>query len=162
MAGLLAAGEINGLQKNGVAASLKHFACNSQEYKRFSSDSVMDDRTLRELYLTAFEIAVKEAQPATVMCAYNKLNGTYCSDNQMLLTRILREEWGFEGLVVTDWGALHDRAAAFRAGCDLAMPGGSAYLERDALRKLRKGTLSDEELDRSADRVLAGDLHRVL
>ena len=154
LAGLLAAGEINGLQKNGVGACLKHFACNSQEYKRFSSDSVMDDRTLRELYLTAFEIAVKETQPAAVMCAYNKLNGTHCSDHKSLLTDILRDEWGFDGLVVTDWGALHNRAAAFRAGCDLAMPGGSDYLERDALRELRKGTLSKEDIDRSAGRVL--------
>ena len=126
LAGKLAAGEIRGLQETGVGASLKHFACNSQEFKRFSSNSVMDERTLRELYLTAFEIAVKESQPATVMCAYNKLNGTYCSDNKRLLTDILREEWGFNGLVVTDWGALHDRSEAFRAGCDLAMPGGSA------------------------------------
>ena len=90
LAGLLAAAEIRGLQKNGVGASLKHFACNSQEYKRFSSDSILDDRTLRELYLTPFELAVKVAQPAAVMCAYNKDNGTYCSDHKQLLTEILR------------------------------------------------------------------------
>jgi len=154
LAGKLAAGEIRGLQKLGVGACLKHFACNSQEYKRFSSDSVVDERTLRELYLTAFEIAVREAQPATVMCAYNKLNGTYCSDHKQLLTDILREEWGFEGLVVTDWGALHDRIAAFRAGCDLAMPGGSAYMEKEALEALRSGDLDEADVDRSAARVL--------
>lgn len=154
LAGKLAAGEIRGLQKNGVAACLKHFACNSQEYKRCSSDSVVDERTLRELYLTAFEIAVRESDPAAVMCAYNKLNGVYCSDNGRLLTEILREEWGFDGLVVTDWGALHDRTEAFRAGCDLAMPGGSAYLEREALRAVQSGVLPQETVDRSADRVL--------
>lgn len=155
LAGLMAAGEIRGLQKNGVGASLKHFACNSQEYKRFSSDSILDDRTLRELYLTAFELAVKVAQPATVMCAYNKLNGIYCSDHRQLLTDILRDEWGFEGLVVTDWGALHDRMEAFRAGCDLAMPGGTAYMEHDALKAVKNGTLSVDAIDRSADRVLS-------
>ena len=154
LAGLLAAAEIQGLQKNGVGASLKHFACNSQEYKRFSSDSILDDRTLRELYLTPFELAVKVAQPAAVMCAYNKVNGTYCSDHKQLLTDILREEWGFEGLVVTDWGALHDRMDAFRAGCDLAMPGGSAHMERDALNAVKNGTLSVDAIDRSVDRVL--------
>ena len=154
LAGMMAAAEIRGLQKNGVGASLKHFACNSQEYKRFSSDSIVDDRTLRELYLTPFELAVRVAQPATVMCAYNKLNGTYCSDNRQLLTDILREEWGFEGLVVTDWGALHDRTEAFRAGCDLSMPGGTAYMERDALAAVKEGTLSVDAIDRSADRVL--------
>ena len=154
LAGKLAAGEIRGLQRNGVAASLKHFACNSQEYRRTMSDSILDPRTLRELYLTAFEIAVTEARPATVMCAYNKLNGTYCSDHRQLLTEILREEWGFDGLVVTDWGALHDRIAAFRAGCDLAMPGGSAYMEREAERAVAAGQLAEADIDRCADRVL--------
>lgn len=154
LAGKLAAGEIRGLQRNGVAASLKHFACNSQEYRRTLSDSVVDSRTLRELYLTAFEIAVKEARPATVMCAYNKLNGIYCSDHRELLTDILRKEWGFDGLVVTDWGALHDRIAAFRAGCDLAMPGGSAYMEREAQQAVAVGQLAEADIDRCADRVL--------
>ena len=155
LAGLMAAAEIRGLQKNGVGASLKHFACNNQEFKRFSSDSVVDERTLRELYLTPFELAVKIAQPATVMSAYNKVNGTYCSDNKRLLTDILREEWGFEGLVVTDWGGLHDRMEAFRAGCDLAMPGGTAYMERDALKAVKTGKLSVDAIDRSVDRVLS-------
>lgn len=155
LAGTLAAAEIHGIQKNGVSACLKHFACNSQEYKRFSSDRLIDDRTLRELYLTAFEIAVKVSQPAAVMSAYNKLNGTHCSDNKALLTDILRDEWGFDGLVVTDWGGLHDRLEAFKAGCDLSMPGGSAYMERDAWKAVRNGTLSVDAIDRSADRVLS-------
>lgn len=155
LAGHLAAAHINGLQKNGVGASLKHFAVNSQETSRFVSDSQIDERTLRELYLPAFETAVRAAKPATVMCAYNKLNGVHCSDHQWLLTDVLRGEWGFDGLVVTDWGALNDRAAAFRAGCDLAMPGGSAYGEREARRAVLGGALDVSAVDASARRVLA-------
>lgn len=104
LAGKLAAGFIRGVEAQGVGSSLKHFAANSQEKSRFISDSVMDQRTLRELYLTAFETAVKEGRPSTVMCAYPKLNGVHCSDNEELLTGILRREWGFDGMVVTDWG----------------------------------------------------------
>lgn len=153
LAGKLAAGFIQGLQENGVAASLKHFACNSQETKRFSSDSVLDMRTLRELYLPAFEIAVKEAAPKTVMCSYNKINGVYSSDNKALLTDILRKEWGFQGVVVTDWGAMHDRTAGFRAGCDLMMPGGSAYGEKVAAKAVKSGTLPESYVTDSAERV---------
>lgn len=108
LAGKLAAGFIRGAQAQGISTSLKHFAANSQELSRFTSDSVIDDRTLRELYLTAFEIAVREGSPSTVMCAYPKLNGIHCSDNEVLLTDILRSEWGFDGMVVTDWGG-HER-----------------------------------------------------
>lgn len=153
LAGKLAAGFIRGLQENGVAASLKHFACNSQETKRFSSDSVLDIRTLRELYLPAFEIAVKEAVPKTVMCSYNKINGVYSSDNKALLTDILRKEWGFQGTVVTDWGAMHDRNAGFFAGCDLMMPGGSAYGEKAAAKAVKNGTLPESYVTDSAERV---------
>lgn len=154
LAGRLAAAHITGLQKNGVGASLKHFAANSQEESRLVSDSRIDERTLRELYLSAFETAVRTARPATVMCAYNKLNGIHCSDHKWLLTDVLRGEWGFDGLVVTDWGALNDRAAAFRAGCDLAMPGGSAYGERAAKRAVQSGALDAAAVDASARRVL--------
>ena len=108
LAGKLAAGFIRGVEAQGVGACLKHFAANSQEYCRFNSDSVTDDRTLRELYLTAFEIAVKEGKPAAVMSAYPKLNGIHCSDNKTLLTDILRDEWGFDGAVITDWGGIQD------------------------------------------------------
>lgn len=154
LAGKLAAAHIAGLQKNGVSASLKHFACNNQESCRFTSDSVMDTRTLREMYLPAFETAVKEARPATVMCAYNQLNGVHCSDNQPLLTEILREEWGFEGAVLTDWGAMSDRIEGFRAGCDLNMPGGSDYMEKEVLAAVRSGTLPESAVDASVRRVL--------
>lgn len=153
LSGKLAASFILSMQETGVGASLKHFACNNQEYKRFNSDSIVDERTLRELYLLPFEIAVKEGRPATVMCAYNKLNGVHCSDNSWLLTQVLREEWGFEGLVVTDWAALNDRIEAFRAGCDLVMPGGSAYLEREALKAAKRGDLPEEDIDRSVSRL---------
>ena len=154
LAGKLAAGFIQGIEGQDISSSLKHFAANSQETCRFQSDSVMDERTLRELYLPAFEIAVKEGKPATVMCAYPKLNGVHCSDSQALLTDILRNEWGFEGLVVTDWGAMNDRLEGFRAGCDLNMPGGSAYMEKEALQAVRDGSLPEADVDRCAGRVL--------
>lgn len=154
LAGKLAAGFICGVEAQGVSTSLKHFAANSQETSRFNSDSVLDERTLRELYLTAFEIAVKEGKPSTVMCAYPKLNGVHCSDNKTLLTDILRTEWGFDGMVVTDWGAMNDRIEGFRAGCDLNMPGGSDYMEKDVLQAVKDGTLPESCVDDSARRVL--------
>ena len=154
LAGKLAAGFLRGAEAQGVGTSLKHFAANSQERSRFTSDSVMDERTLRELYLTAFEIAVKEGRPSTVMCAYPKLNGVHCSDNKALLTDILRTEWGFDGMVVTDWGAMNDRIEGFRAGCDLNMPGGSEYMEKKALAAVRAGTLPERCVDDAARRVL--------
>lgn len=154
LAGKLAAGFIRGMEDGGVGACLKHFAANSQEFRRFTSDGVMDERTLRELYLTAFEIAVREGRPAAVMCAYPKLNGVHCSDNRALLTDILRTEWGFDGLVVTDWGAMNDRIQGFWAGCDLNMPGGSGYMEREAAQAVRDGSLPERCVDDSARRVL--------
>ena len=154
LAGKLAAGFIRGAQAQGIGTSLKHFAANSQELSRFTSDSVIDDRTLRELYLTAFEIAVREGSPSTVMCAYPKLNGIHCSDNKVLLTDILRSEWGFDGMVVTDWGAMNDRIEGFRAGCDLNMPGGSDYMEKEVLQAVKNGTLPESCVDDSARRML--------
>lgn len=154
LAGKLAAGFIRGAEAQGIGTSLKHFAANSQELSRFTSDSVLDDRTLRELYLTAFEIAVKEGKPSTVMCAYPKLNGVHCSDSKALLTDILRTEWGFSGLVVTDWGAMNDRIEGFRAGCDLNMPGGSDYMEKEVFQAVKDGTLPERCIDDSARRVL--------
>ena len=154
LAGKLAAGFIRGAEAQGISTSLKHFAVNSQEKSRFTSNSVLDDRTLRELYLTAFEIAVKEGKPSTVMCAYPKLNGVHCSDNKTLLTDILRAEWGFGGMVVTDWGAMNDRIEGFRAGCDLNMPGGSDYMEKEALQAVKNGSLPVSCIDDSARRVL--------
>ena len=154
LSGKLAAAFIRGVEGQGVGTSLKHFAANSQELSRLTSDSLMDERTLRELYLAGFEIAVKEGKPATVMCAYNKLNGTHASDHKELLTDILRTDWGFDGTVVTDWGALNDRIAAFKAGCDLNMPGGSDYMEKETAEAVRSGTLSEADIDNSVRRIL--------
>lgn len=143
LTGKMAAGFIRGVEGQGIGTSLKHFAANSQERERFTSDSVMDERTLREMYLTGFEIAVKEGKPSTVMCAYPKLNGAHCSDSALLLTEILRKNWGFDGMVVTDWGAMNDRIAGFRAGCDLNMPGGSDYMEKAVLQAVKSGSLPE-------------------
>lgn len=153
LAGKMAASFIKNAQKTGIGTCLKHFACNNQEYRRFNSDSIIDERTLREIYLTPFEIAVSEGKPKSVMCAYNKINAIYCSDNEELLTRILRDEWGFEGAVITDWGAMHDRIAAFRAGCDLNMPGGSNYMHEEVLDAVKNGELDEAYIDRSARRI---------
>ena len=153
-AGKMAAAFIRGMQSTGASASLKHFAANNQEYKRMNGDSQMDERTLREIYLSAFELAVWEGRPATVMCAYNKINGEHCSDSKMLLTDILRSDWGFDGMVITDWGAMNDRIKAFQAGCDLNMPGGSDYMEQAVLRAVQNGTLSEADIDASVERIL--------
>lgn len=154
LSGKLAAAFIRGAEATGVGTSLKHFALNNQEYKRFNGNSQADPRTMREIYLAPFETAVKEGKPATVMCAYNKINGIHCSDSKRLLTDILRKEWGFDGLVVTDWGAMNDRIAAMKAGCDLNMPGGSDYMERDLESAVLSGHLSEADIDRCALRVL--------
>ena len=154
LSGKLAAGFIRGVEGQGVGTSLKHFAANSQELSRFTSDSVMDERTLREIYLTGFETAVKEGKPATVMCSYNKLNGIHASDHKQLLTDILRADWGFDGLVVTDWGAMNDRIAGFQAGCDLNMPGGSNYMAKECAQAVAEGALSESAIDESVRRIL--------
>ena len=154
LTGKLAAAFVRGAEETGAGTSLKHFACNSQERDRLVSDGVMDERTLRELYLPGFEAAVKEGRPATVMCSYPKLNGVHLSDNRKLLTEILRDEWGYEGVVVTDWGAMNDRIAGFRAGCDLVMPGGSAYMEKECLQAVKSGELSEADVDRCVERIL--------
>ena len=123
LAGEIAASLIDGVQGKGVDTSIKHFAANNQEFQRFSISAQVDERTLHEIYLPAFETAVKKTQPWTVMCAYNKLNGTLCSEHHELLVDILKNKWGFEGLVVSDWGAVRDRVAALKGGLDLEMPG---------------------------------------
>ena len=117
VAGKMAAAFIRGQQSVGVSSSVKHFAANNQEYKRQNGDSQVDERALREIYLAPFETAVKEGRPGTVMCSYNKINGIHASDNRWLLTDVLRDGWGFDGMVVTDWGALNDRIKSYQAGC---------------------------------------------
>lgn len=155
LAGVMGTAWVRGAQGAGAGASLKHFAANNQEFKRFNGNSQADERTLRELYLPAFETVIKAAQPETVMCSYPRVNGVHASDNQWLLTDVLRREWGFEGLVVTDWGALCNRVAAMRAGCDLSMPGGSNYMEDWVEQAVRDGSLPESAVDACAARVIA-------
>ncbi len=154
LAGKLGAAFVKGAQSLGIGTSVKHFALNNQEYKRFASDSIADERTMREIYLAPFETVVKESKPDTVMCAYNKINGTYCSGNKWLLTEVLRNEWCYDGVVVTDWGAMNNRMESFQAGCDLCMPGGSAYMEAEAVKAVEDGTLNESDIDTSVLRIL--------
>jgi len=157
LAGTLALHHINGLQSKGIGASIKHFAANNQEKDRMTSDSVLSERSLREIYLPAFEIAIKGSSPWTVMCAYNRINGIYCSENKWLLNDLLREEWGFKGVVITDWGACVDRIEGLRAGQDLQMPGSGGIEDAEIVSAVKEGKLSIEELDKTVLRIL--DLH---
>ena len=154
LAGEMAASLVNGVQSRGVGTSLKHYAANNQEFQRFSISAEVDERTLREIYLPAFEKAVKQAKPWTVMCAYNKLNGEYCSEHHYLLTDILKKEWGFEGLVVSDWGAVHDRVASLKSGLDLEMPGPQDRRVKAVVEAVRSGRLEEAILDESVRRIL--------
>jgi beta-glucosidase len=154
LAGEIAASFINGVQSRGVGTSLKHYAVNNQEYERFRINAEVDERTLREIYLPAFETAVKKAQPWTVMCAYNKLNGTYCSEHHALLVDILKDEWAFEGFVVSDWGAVHDRVAALRGGLDLEMPGPKDRRVKAVVDAVRAGELDEAVLNEAVRRIL--------
>ena len=155
IAGAMGAAWVQGAQSTGAGTSLKHFAANNQEYKRFNGNSQVDERTLRELYLPAFETVIKAAQPETVMCSYPRINNVHASDNHWLLTDVLRTDWGFAGLVVTDWGALCDRVKAMHAGCDLSMPGGSTYMEDWVAAAVRDGTLPESDVDACAARVIS-------
>jgi beta-glucosidase len=153
LAGELAASYISAVQSLGVGTSLKHFAVNNQESNRMVVDAIVDERTLRELYLPAFETAVNRAQPWTVMSAYNLVNGEYCSEHPWLLDTVLRREWGFEGLVISDWGGNNDRVAGLVAGLDIEMPGGARAHDATVLAALTDGTLPRDALDRSVARI---------
>lgn len=154
LAGVMGAAEVEGLQSKGVGASLKHFALNNSENYRFMGNSAASERTMRELYLRPFEYVVKKAKPATVMCAYNQINGVFCSENKWLLTDVLRKEWGFDGVVMTDWGAMKDRVASLKAGLDLEMPGDAAICRKWILDGIQDGSLPMEDLDKAARNVL--------
>ena len=154
LAGEMSAAFINGVQSRNVGTSIKHFAANNQEHRRMSSSSNADERTLREIYFPAFETAVKKAQPWTVMCSYNRINGVYASEDPWLLTRVLREDWGFEGYVVSDWGAVSDRVAGLKAGLDLEMPASGGVNDAKIVEAVRNGTLDEAVVDLAAERIL--------
>ncbi|TNE51615.1 MAG: glycosyl hydrolase [Deltaproteobacteria bacterium] len=154
LSGAMATEWIHGVQSQKVGASLKHYAVNNHEHYRMVVDAIVDERTLREIYLTGFEMAIKESQPWTVMCAYNKLNGTYLAEHHRLLTSILEEEWGFQGLVVTDWGANNNRVDGLKAGQALEMPSSGAIGKQFILKAIREGDLTLEQLDRSVAKVV--------
>lgn len=145
---------IKGVQSQGVGASIKHFVANNQEERRMTANSILDERTLREIYLPSFELAVKEAKPWTVMTSYNRLNGTYTSEDPRLLTDILRKEWGFDGYVVSDWGAVNNRIAGLEAGMDLEMPGSNGTNDRLILDAILEGRLDENLLDTVVARIL--------
>ncbi|MBS6507913.1 MAG: glycoside hydrolase family 3 C-terminal domain-containing protein [Paraclostridium bifermentans] len=150
----MAKNQIQGTQSQGIGTSLKHFAANNQEHRRMTIDTIVDERTLREIYLASFETAVKEAHPWTVMCAYNKLNGEYCSENYRLLTEILRNEWGFEGFVVSDWGAVNDRDKGLSSGLELQMPADGGMGDNLIVEAVKRNRLSEGVLDEAVERIL--------
>jgi len=154
LSGELAAAMIDGIQSQGVGACVKHFAANDQETRRMVVDAVVDERTLREIHLRSFEIAVRKARPWMVMCAYNRLNGTYCGENDWLLNQVLRDEWGFDGAVVTDWGAANDRVRGVAAGLDLEMPASGGVNDRRIVAAVENGELDEAVLDRAVERVI--------
>lgn len=154
LAGELACAFVQGVQGEGAGVSVKHFAANNQETRRMSVSSEVSERALREIYFPAFEKVVKDAKPATVMCSYNKLNGVYASENEWLLTDVLRKEWGFGGFVVSDWYAVSDRVKGLKAGLDLEMPGGDEENDKKIVAAVRSGELPEEVLDEAVERML--------
>lgn len=153
LTGLLGAAWVAGVQSRGVGASVKHFAANNAEHDRMRSSSDVDERTLREIYLRAFEFVVRDSEPWTVMCSYNRINGVYAAENHWLLTTVLRDEWGFDGVVVSDWGAVRDRAAAVAAGLDLEMPATGGVTDADVVAAVTDGRLDSAAVSRAATRV---------
>ena len=154
LAGKMAAAYVRGIQKNGIAACPKHFAVNSQELRRMASDSIVDERTLREIYLTGFEMVVKEAQPKTIMSAYNLVNGTYANENTHLLMDILRKDWGFDGAVVTDWGGSNDHALGVKNGSTLEMPAPGGDAIRELMKAVQTGKITEADVDARLEELL--------
>lgn len=150
----MASAYIQGVQSRHVGTSPKHFLANNQEFHRMTSDSVMDERTLREIYMASFEGMVKQAKPWTIMNSYNKLNGTYLCENKEMLTDVLRKEWGFNGYVMTDWGAMNERVQSLLAGCNLEMPSSGGSTDREIVAAVKNGTLEEAVLDRSCEEFL--------
>lgn len=155
LAGELGTEAVKGVQNTGMPVCLKHFAANNQEYRRTTINEIIDERTFREIYLSVFEKIIKTAKPKSVMCAYNKINGIFSSENKKLLTDILRTEWGFDGMVLSDWGAVHDRVAAVKAGMDLEMPGGQGIFDEQLRAALADGSLTEKEIDICVERIVS-------
>ena len=154
LAGEIAAAFVKGVQSQHAGTSIKHFAANNQEYRRMSSSSEVDERTLREIYFPAFETAVKKAQPCTFMCSYNQINGTFASENKWLLTDVLRGEWGFKGYVMSDWGAVNDRVKGLEAGLELEMPASGGDNDAMIVKAVKDGALEEKILDQAVERIL--------
>lgn len=154
LAGKIGVSYVKGLQSRGVGASLKHFACNNQEFERTRGDSTVDERTLREIYLTAFEMIVKEANPWSIMCSYNRINGDYASENTHLLTEVLRDDWGYDGVVVSDWNANHEIYKSVQAGLDLEMPGPYTYFGHFLEGAVKSWKLDESYIDRAVRRII--------
>lgn len=154
LAGKLSAAYVKGVQSKNVGTSVKHFAANSQEFRRMSCSSNIDERTLREIYLPAFEETVKEGKPDTIMASYNKVNGTFAVESKFLLTDLLRKEWGFDGFVVSDWGAVNDRVTGLKAGLDLEMPFSGGDTDKQIVQAVKSGKLSESVLDKAVERIL--------
>lgn len=153
VAGVMGTEMVKGVQSKNVGTSVKHFAANNSENYRFMGESVVDERALREIYLKPYEMIVKDAHPYTMMCAYNKINGTFCSENKWLLTDVLRKEWGFDGIVMTDWGAIRERAEGVEAGLDLEMPG-DTHCRKVIIDAVKNGELSEEDLNKAVMNML--------
>ncbi len=154
LAGKLASAYVRGVQSKGILACPKHFAANNQEYRRMSGNSIVDERTLHEIYLAAFEMMVKEAKPKSIMCSYNKVNGTFMSENKHMLTEVLKDKWGFDGFVVTDWGAGKDPVKGVEAGLDLVMPGPREDHEKAIVAAVEAGKLDEEKVDKAVTNIL--------
>ena len=154
LAGSLAASYVDAMQEKNVGTSIKHFACNNQETRRQSSDSIVDERALREIYLRPFEIAVRNSQPSTIMASYNKINGKYTCQNKKIITDILRKEWGFKGALISDWGAAVDIVSCIKAGLNLAMPDSGGYQPSQIEKAFKKGEITEEEIDRACEKVI--------
>jgi len=154
LTGRIGAALVNGIQSQGIGTSLKHFVSNNQEYRRMVIDTVVDERAFREIYLAGFENVIKEAQPWAVMCSYNRINGTFASDNKVILTDILKEEWRHTGLVMTDWGATNNRVKAIKAGMELEMPSSGGFNDRKIVEAVKSGELDEADLDKTVIRVL--------
>ena len=156
LTGKLASSYVHGMQETGVGSCIKHFACNNQEKRRFTSSSIIDERTLHEIYLRAFEIVIKNEKPLAIMASYNKINGVYSCQNKMLLTELLRKKWGYKGFIVSDWGACVNPVKCLKAGLNLAMPDSHGYVTSTLIKALENGEITEKEIDEANTKLCEG------